>query len=126
MFLCSLAANQYSNFFGTPDAPIPHGTAAVIIAQTPDCSSFLLLTGALDPALVQHGTVPDGYDFTYCQAWGLTINDAVAHRVIQDVRKNAYPPMADYLDGIAKADEAQVQTYVAACLAVKALYPKGF
>lgn len=126
MFLCSLAANQYSNFYGPPDAPIVHATAVVTIAQTPTCDSFLLLTGALDPALVQHGTVPEGYDFTYCQAWGLTIDDAVANRVIQDVRKNAYPPMADYLDGIVKSDAAQVQTYVDACLAVKARYPKGF
>lgn len=126
MFLCSLAASQFNSYFGTRDAPITHATAVVTIAQTPDCSSFLLLTGALDPALVQHTTVPDGYDFTYCQAWGLTINDAVANRVIQDVRKHAYPPMADYLDGVVKADDAQIQTYIAACLAVKALYPKGF
>ena len=35
-----------------------------------------------------------------------------------------YPPMADYLDGIVKGDQTQVDTYVAACLAVKAKYPK--
>jgi len=35
-----------------------------------------------------------------------------------------YPPMTDYLDGIAKGDQAQVDAYVAACLAVKAKYPK--
>lgn len=41
-------------------------------------------------------------------------------------RKRAaeYPPMADYLDGIVKGDQAQVQAYVDACLAVKAKYPK--
>jgi hypothetical protein len=39
-------------------------------------------------------------------------------------RAAEYPSMADYLDGIAKGDVAQVQAYVDACLAVKAKYPK--
>jgi hypothetical protein len=40
-------------------------------------------------------------------------------------RAAEYPPMADYLDGIVKGDQAQVQAYIDACLAVKAKYPKG-
>ena len=40
-------------------------------------------------------------------------------------REQAYPPHADYLDGIVKGDQAQVDKYIADCLAVKALYPKG-
>jgi hypothetical protein len=39
-------------------------------------------------------------------------------------REQEYPKMADYLDGIVKGDQAQVQTYINACLAVKAKYPK--
>lgn len=39
-------------------------------------------------------------------------------------RAAEYPPMADFLDGFVKGDEAQVQAYRAACLAVKAKYPK--
>lgn len=39
-------------------------------------------------------------------------------------RANAYPPASDYLDGIVKGDAVQVQAYIAACLAVKAKYPK--
>ncbi len=39
-------------------------------------------------------------------------------------RAAEYPPMVDYLDGIVKGDTAQVDAYVAACLAVKAKYPK--
>lgn len=35
-----------------------------------------------------------------------------------------YPPMVDYIDGIVKGDQAQVQAYIDACLAVKAKYPK--
>ena len=39
-------------------------------------------------------------------------------------RSQEYPPMTDYLDGIVKGDTAQMQTYIATCLAVKAKYPK--
>lgn len=43
----------------------------------------------------------------------------------QELRAAAYPPVALYLDGIAKADDLQVQQYIDECLAVKAKYPKG-
>jgi hypothetical protein len=39
-------------------------------------------------------------------------------------RAAEYPPMADYLDGIVKGDQAQIDAYIAACQAVKAKYPK--
>ena len=39
-------------------------------------------------------------------------------------RESEYPPITDYLDGVVKGDQAQIDTYVAACLAVKAKYPK--
>ena len=39
-------------------------------------------------------------------------------------RASEYPPMADYIDGIVKNDQAQIQAYIDACLAVKAKYPK--
>jgi len=40
-------------------------------------------------------------------------------------RKEKYPPMTDYLDGIVKGDQAQIDKYIADCLAVKEKYPKG-
>lgn len=42
----------------------------------------------------------------------------------REQRAAEYPPMTDYLDGIVKGDQAQVQAYIDACLAVKAKYPK--
>lgn len=42
----------------------------------------------------------------------------------QRQRAAEYPPMADYIDGVVKGDQAQIDAYVAACLAVKAKYPK--
>ena len=35
-----------------------------------------------------------------------------------------YPPYTDYLDGIVKSDQAQIDKYIADCQAVKAKYPK--
>jgi hypothetical protein len=40
-------------------------------------------------------------------------------------RSSEYPDFRDYLDGIVKGDNAQVQKYINDCLAVKAKYPKG-
>jgi len=40
-------------------------------------------------------------------------------------RQAEYPPFTDYLDGIAKGDQAQINKYIADCQAVKAKYPKG-
>ena len=53
------------------------------------------------------------------------INNWVDPEAYKDKRKEEYPPMADYLDGIVKGDDAQVQKYIDDCLAVKAKYPKG-
>lgn len=40
-------------------------------------------------------------------------------------RAREYPPITDYLDGVVKGDQAQIDAYIAACQAVKAKYPKG-
>ena len=40
-------------------------------------------------------------------------------------RAAEYPPMTDYLDAIVKNDQAQIDKYIADCLAVKARHPKG-
>lgn len=56
-------------------------------------------------------------------------NDAVealvASEAYKEKRAAEYPDFRDYLDGIVKGDDAQVQAYIDACLAVKAKYPKG-
>jgi hypothetical protein len=40
-------------------------------------------------------------------------------------RSSEYPPITDYLDGVVKGDQAQIDKYIADCQAVKAKYPKG-
>jgi hypothetical protein len=39
-------------------------------------------------------------------------------------RAAEYPPVTDWLDGMVKGDQAQIDKYIADCLAVKARHPK--
>lgn len=41
-----------------------------------------------------------------------------------ELRANEYPDYRDYLDGIVKGDQAQIDKYIADCLAIKDKYPK--
>jgi hypothetical protein len=45
-------------------------------------------------------------------------------RTYAEKRAAEYPPFTDYLDGIAKGDQAQINKYIADCQAVKVKYPK--
>ena len=40
-------------------------------------------------------------------------------------RASEYPPITDYIDGVVKSDQVQIDKYIADCLATKAKYPKG-
>jgi len=40
-------------------------------------------------------------------------------------RASEYPPITDYIDGVVKGDQVQIDKYIADCLAVKARHPKG-
>ena len=130
-YLCSMESADTGAVFGFRD-PIGRNTIepkysdlkTIMIGQKPDCSGYLLFADRVVEEFTQHTSVPEGYDFIFRQAWGLTINERILHRVISTLRAEAYPPMADYLDAIVKGDDAQKQTYLNACLAVKAKYPK--
>jgi hypothetical protein len=52
------------------------------------------------------------------------LREPIDNRTYAEKRAAEYPPMADYLDGVVKGDEAQKQKYIDDCLAVKAKYPK--
>jgi len=99
MKLYQLLASNFVSYWGTPQEPIAHPTS-VIIAQKPDCSAFLVLSDTDHAALTMQPTVPSGFDFTYCQEWGLTINDEVIDRVIRDLRRKDYGSIGDQLDTI--------------------------
>lgn len=40
-------------------------------------------------------------------------------------RQAEYPPITEYLDGIVKGDQEQIDKYIADCQAVKTKYPKS-
>lgn len=42
----------------------------------------------------------------------------------QRLRAPEYPDFKDYLDGVVKGDQSQIDAYIAACQAVKEKYPK--
>ena len=52
------------------------------------------------------------------------LNPVTPEPTYAELRAAEYPPAADYLDSIVKGDAVQQQTYIDACLAVKAKYPK--
>lgn len=68
---------------------------------------------------------PELVDGVWKQVWNVTDATTQEHlsRVLE-ARANEYPPVADYLDGVVKQDQAQIDKYIADCLAVKAKYPK--
>jgi hypothetical protein len=83
--------------------------------------------------MARHHMTPDGnVPFTAEEEAEWDVNEAqaaaeqvkLAKTAYQVQRSLEYPAIADYLDGIVKGDTAQVQTYIDACLAVKAKYPK--
>lgn len=53
------------------------------------------------------------------------VNAWVDPNAYKSQRAAEYPPITDYLDGVVKGDQAQIDAYIAACQAVKAKYPKA-
>ena len=98
MKLYKIESSNWEAFFGTPDDRIERDV--ITIAQTPSCDAFLYLSNDTFDQLELLDSVPLGFDFTYCQEWGLTIDDDVVDRVIIDLRKKAYPSWQDQLDDI--------------------------
>jgi len=55
---------------------------------------------------------------------GWLSEQAEAAKSYSDKRKESYPPATDYLDGVVKGDQGQIDKYIADCLAIKEKYPK--
>jgi hypothetical protein len=84
MKLYKLEASNYRSFFGTLNEPIDRDV--IRVAQTPSCDAFLYLSNTTYDELELLDTAPtEGFDFTYCQEWGLEVNDAKIDRVIADL-----------------------------------------
>jgi signal transduction protein with GAF and PtsI domain len=57
-------------------------------------------------------------------AYETQANEIERLNLVKSNRANEYPDFKDYLDGIVKGDQSQIDKYIADCLAVKAKYPK--
>ena len=123
MKLYKIAAANYETYFGTPDDPIDR-SYVTIIAQTPSCNAFLFVCKDEQDAqtgLTLLDAVPSGFDFTYCQEWGLTINAAVLARTILDIRRKAYGTWESQLE---KINDDGIDSWKTAIAAVKTAIPK--
>ena len=123
MRLYKILATAYSNYYGTQNNPIDRSYTTTI-AQTPSCDAFLFICKDAQDALeglTLLSSVPSGFDFTYCQEWGLTINDAILARVILDIRRKAYGTWESQLE---KINDDGIDSWKTAVAAVKTSLPK--
>lgn len=58
-------------------------------------------------------------------AYEAQANEVERLNLVKANRANEYPDFKEYLDGIVKGDNTQIQKYINDCLAVKAKYPKN-
>jgi len=63
----------------------------------------------------------DGNEVVYDENAVIVEMDKVAYIAR---RQAEYPDFKEYLDGIVKGDQAQIDKYIADCQAIKAKYPK--
>ena len=76
----------------------------------------------LDDASFAH-LLPEGsVEITDAEAAALQPSQELTYA---EKRAIEYPDYRDYLDGVVKGDQAQIDAYIAACQAVKAKYPKA-
>jgi hypothetical protein len=91
-----LPSTSCESIFGSPMNPTPKSDLWTV-SQNSDCSEFLVLSNTAYDGL-QPFTSYDGFTFTYCQEWGLSINDEVVTRVKHDIRSRAYPNVGEQFD----------------------------
>ena len=54
----------------------------------------------------------------------VAVNAWINPNAYKSKRQAEYPSFIDYLDGVVKGNQAQIDAYIAACQAVKTKYPK--
>ena len=95
MKLYKLKQSDYASFFETSketgkpyhikgQEPIQRNL--IRVAQTPSCDAFLYLSNTTYDELELLDTAPtEGFDFTYCQEWGLEVTQAKIDRAIAEI-----------------------------------------
>ena len=90
MKLYKLEASNWQSFFGERNSTTNMENLidrdATLIAQTPSCNAFLFLSNTTYEDNVELlDSVPSGYNFTYCQEWGLEVNQTKIDRAIAEL-----------------------------------------
>jgi hypothetical protein len=107
-----------------PDSSAQHPTIEVI---NPD---YKIPADAVEITVEQHAALLEG------QSQGKQIaGDELGRPILVDApviefsyaekREREYPPITDYIDGVVKGDQSQIDKYISDCLAVKTKYPKN-
>lgn len=91
---------------------------------------FLMPAGTIDASIP---SIPDGKRAKWNGSW--IFEDIpepepdpipeVVELTYAEKRRQEYPNVFDYIDGVVKGDQEQIDTYIAACKAVKLKYPKS-
>tara|TARA_R100001369_G_scaffold39115_1_gene65143 strand:- start:1844 stop:2113 length:270 start_codon:yes stop_codon:yes gene_type:complete len=85
--LYKLEASNWEAFLGPENNKKER--SIVSVAQAPDCSSYLFISDEVYTPEEDHvellSSVPEGYDMTYRQEWGLEFNQEVLDRIIADI-----------------------------------------
>ena len=81
---------------------------------------FLVPAGCIE---AEEPVVPEGHKAKWNNGW---VIEKITVRELDwwENRVAKYPSYTEYLDGIVKGDQAQIDKYIADCLAVKAMFPK--
>ena len=89
-------------------------------------SKFQLVTGKEENGSAITTRNPADFGFTWSELATEIANVKQEQLDTEYQRQRAaeYPDVKLYLDGIVKGDQEQIQSYIDACLAVKAKYPK--
>jgi len=116
MKLYEIQASQMQEVFGDPMSGNRVQRVVFNIAQKPDCSAFLFITDE-DIGLTPINVIPEGYDYTYRQEWGLTTNKESVDRALNDIREKFLELGFTYSGGVYHCDtvfQSQVQAFLLA------------
>lgn len=84
-----------------------------------------MIITVFENGVLRDATAEDTADMVAARLARTLEREAETKNQYQRSRAAEYPPITDYLDGVVKGDQAQIQTYIDACLAVKTKYPKS-